>query len=133
MYPQGACILIVDDNNLLAVRRKNPPYHYCLPGGKVEPGENIVDAAIRELYEETGRSVKSEDLFPLYSGYCGSSTEPTYWVTSFYAKVHKIKGVSSEPELQAQYININSFIENNAFRTYNLEVFVRAVALGFMS
>ena len=29
---------------------------YEIPGGHREPGENILDAAKRELYEETGRT-----------------------------------------------------------------------------
>lgn len=27
---------------------------WCMPGGKVDPGEQIVDGATRELFEETG-------------------------------------------------------------------------------
>ncbi|MER5381753.1 NUDIX domain-containing protein [Streptomyces sp. NPDC002688] len=33
-----------------------------LPVGKSEPGEPITDTAVRELYEETGLSVKPESL-----------------------------------------------------------------------
>lgn len=32
---------------------------YTLPGGHVEPGESIVEAAVRELYEESG--LKAQD------------------------------------------------------------------------
>nr|WP_202426357.1 NUDIX domain-containing protein [Streptomyces sp. HUCO-GS316] len=33
-----------------------------LPGGKSEPGEPIAETAVRELYEETGLTVKPESL-----------------------------------------------------------------------
>lgn len=133
IYPQGVCIVISNGDDLLAVKRKKPPFNYCLPGGKVDPGEGIVEAAIRELYEETGLGVLAEDLFPLYSGYCGATDEPTFWVTTFFAKAHTVKSAPPEPELQAQYVKVDDFIATNAFRTYNLEVFLRARALEFMS
>lgn len=34
-------------------------------GGKIEPGETLVEAAIRELEEETGVRVQAEDLQPM--------------------------------------------------------------------
>lgn len=43
-------------DKILLIERKNPPYKGCfaLPGGFVEMNETLKDAAIRELFEETG-------------------------------------------------------------------------------
>ena len=55
---QGYNLILVIDavgENMLMCRRRKDPYKGLsnLVGGKIEPGENGIDAAYRELYEET--------------------------------------------------------------------------------
>lgn len=47
---------VVRDGRVLLVRRANPPDRgrWGLPGGRIEPGESLAAAALRELREETG-------------------------------------------------------------------------------
>lgn len=47
---------VVRDHHVLLVRRANPPDagRWGFPGGKIDQGETIEGAAIRELLEETG-------------------------------------------------------------------------------
>ena len=46
----------VDDDRLLLVRRGNAPGagSWSVPGGRVEPGETVGEAVVREVREETG-------------------------------------------------------------------------------
>lgn len=52
------------DQNVLLMRRTKWPFEgqWIAPGGKIEPGEAPWQAAIRELYEETGLSAEGCDL-----------------------------------------------------------------------
>lgn len=49
-------ILVFKDNEILLVKRKNPPNQgrWTIPGGKQKYGETLIEAARREILEETG-------------------------------------------------------------------------------
>lgn len=49
-------VVCLKGNAVLLIRRGKPPRmgEWSLPGGRIEPGERAVDAALRELGEETG-------------------------------------------------------------------------------
>jgi 8-oxo-dGTP diphosphatase len=48
--------VVVDDERLLLIRRGHAPAsgEWSVPGGRVEPGETLAEAVVRELREETG-------------------------------------------------------------------------------
>jgi 8-oxo-dGTP diphosphatase len=51
---KAASAAVFRDGRVLIARRAKPPQLWSLPGGRVEPGEEIADAARREVREETG-------------------------------------------------------------------------------
>jgi ADP-ribose pyrophosphatase YjhB (NUDIX family) len=55
------------NTQFILVRRKNPPYGWAIPGGFVDYGEKVEDAAAREAKEETGLSITIRSLLGVYS------------------------------------------------------------------
>ena len=56
--------VVVDDERLLMVRRGHGPAagEWAVPGGRVESGETLAEAVVREVAEETGIEVVCEQM-----------------------------------------------------------------------
>ncbi|MFQ5770543.1 MAG: NUDIX domain-containing protein [bacterium] len=52
---------------IILIKRKNPPYGWAIPGGFVDYGESVEEAAVREAKEETAVNVKIKRLLGVYS------------------------------------------------------------------
>jgi ADP-ribose pyrophosphatase YjhB (NUDIX family) len=63
------CSVLMIDHRILLVKRASPPQKgtWVLPGGYVDRGEELKQAAIREMHEECGLRVKIMNLVGLYS------------------------------------------------------------------
>jgi len=90
-YPIPIVRLIVLDerNRVLILKRKNTthsPGEWCLPGGKVDYGRTVEEAAMDELFEETSLACTSltflfyQDSLPLQPG--GMHCINLYFATS---------------------------------------------------
>ncbi|MEO0005318.1 MAG: NUDIX hydrolase [candidate division WOR-3 bacterium] len=60
------CIVLVD-NKVVLIRRKNKPKGWALPGGFVNYGESVEQAVRREIKEETGLTLVDLRQFRVYS------------------------------------------------------------------
>ncbi|MBI5554779.1 MAG: NUDIX domain-containing protein [Elusimicrobia bacterium] len=59
---------IIDINEeIVLIKRTNPPYGWAIPGGFVDYGESLEDAAKREALEETSLKVEEVKQFHTYS------------------------------------------------------------------
>lgn len=64
----GIGAIIIDDGRVLLVKRAHPPIQgqWSIPGGVLEVGELVRDAAVREAREETGLIVETGELLGVY-------------------------------------------------------------------
>ncbi|MBL29397.1 MAG: NUDIX hydrolase [Rhodospirillaceae bacterium] len=58
---RGANVAIWWGDKVLMVRTSYRP-QLCFPGGLIEPNEEPIDAAVRELREETGIEIRADEL-----------------------------------------------------------------------
>lgn len=65
--PTVDVVIYCPDKGVVLVERKNPPLGWALPGGFVDEGETVEQAAIREAAEETGLEVTLTSLLGVYS------------------------------------------------------------------
>ena len=60
-------VIVESDEGIVLVRRRHPPLGWALPGGFVDRGESVAQAARREAKEETGLDVELTELLGVYS------------------------------------------------------------------
>ncbi len=65
--PTVDIIIEVAPEGIILIKRKNPPYGWAIPGGFVDYGESLEEAALREAKEETQLDVALERQFHTYS------------------------------------------------------------------
>lgn len=64
----GASALILDDSGeRVLLTRRSDNGRWCLPGGRMDPGESVAETCVREVREETGLEVEVVRLIGLYS------------------------------------------------------------------
>jgi ADP-ribose pyrophosphatase YjhB (NUDIX family) len=99
-------ISTVEKSGIVLIERRNPPYGWAIPGGFVDYGESLEQAAIREALEETSLNVKLQHQFHTYSDPERDPRQHT--ITTVY-----IATASGTPKAADDAINLDIFQENN--------------------
>ena len=98
---------VIHDGRLLLIRRADDR-KWALPGGLVDVGETLAEAAVRELREETGVEARATRLLGIWDSRLSGAQEKTpLFMTVFEAVAH-----DPRPEPTAEAIEVDFFAEH---------------------
>jgi len=123
--------IIWQDGRYLAVQRPEGKHHAGLwefPGGKVEPGESLEAAMIRELGEELGISAESLEYWREKD-----HTYPRGSVRLYFFHIHAFKGVPHPLEGQGLCWVTPAEALGYAFLEADLDIVADLVSLSALS
>ncbi len=72
----GVTAVVVNQREEALLQLRRDSQTWAPPSGSVEPGETVADAAIREVYEETGVTVQLQRVVAVLSGAEYQTTYP---------------------------------------------------------
>lgn len=119
----------------LLVRRANPPDQglWGFPGGKIEPGEGLLAAALRELEEETGvkaRAVKAFAALDSIDPRPKSEGGHHYVLVGVLCRWQSGEAVAADDALEARWFDLPALLANRAEASADVDTLAReALAL----
>jgi len=102
-------VVCVRGGVVLLIRRGRPPRRgeWSLPGGRIESGERTVDAALRELREETGVEAEIVGLVDVVDGVFPEANRH-YVLIDFAARWIAGEPVAGDDALDARFFHIEA-------------------------
>jgi len=106
-------IIIEVPKGIVLIKRKNPPYGWALPGGFVDYGETLEEAAVREAKEETSLRVT---LVSVLGAYSDPRRDPRHHTISYvFVARSKGKAKASDDAIGIGIFDRNSLPKDLAF------------------
>lgn len=112
----AVAVIIIQDNEVLLVLRKGSyAGMWCIPCGFVEWSEDVRDAAIREVKEETGLDVEVNEVFAVYSNF----HNPDLHTVGIWFLGNIVGGslIAGDDAITVKFFPLNDLPENLAFAT----------------
>ncbi|MEJ6790700.1 NUDIX hydrolase [Brevundimonas sp. BR2-1] len=101
-------VVCLRGDEVLLIRRGTPPRQgeWSLPGGRIEPGERAVDAALRELREETGVEAEITGLIDVVDGIFPDS-DRHYVLIDYAARWMSGEPVAGDDAVEARFVALD--------------------------
>ncbi|TDL30884.1 NUDIX hydrolase [Jeotgalibacillus sp. S-D1] len=120
MYPpkhivSAAAIIVNDKNEIVLI--KGPRRGWEMPGGQVEEGESIRDAAIRETKEECGLDIEITRFCGIYQNVNGSICN-----TLFLGKAVGGELTTSPESLEVGFFPINDALQMVTWKNFRRRI-----------
>lgn len=98
---------------IVLIKRKNPPYGWAIPGGFVDYGETLEQAAVREALEETSLHVELLRQFHTYSDPARDPRQHT--ISTVFTAIAEGKPVGMDDAAEARIFTRDDLPEEIAF------------------
>jgi len=101
-------VVCLRGDEVLLIRRGRPPRQgdWSLPGGRIEPGERAIDAALRELREETGVEAEITGLIDVVDGLFPEAGRH-YVLIDYAARWVSGEPVAGDDALEARFVALD--------------------------
>lgn len=101
-------VVCLRGGEVLLIRRGTPPRQgeWSLPGGRIEPGERTVDAALRELREETGVEAEITGLLDVVDGIFPEAGRH-YVLIDYAARWRSGEPVAGDDAVEARFVTLD--------------------------
>lgn len=109
-------VVVIRDNTILMTERKYPPFQgfWALPGGHLEFGEQLEEAAIREIKEETGIDIKITE-FLKFDNIVSNELKKSFHAVIFHFQGEYLGGnvIRGSDAKNADWINLKDLPDYN--------------------
>ena len=101
-------VVCLRGDEVLLIRRGTPPRmgEWSLPGGRIEGGERAIDAALRELREETGVEAQITGLIDVVDGLFPEAGRH-YVLIDYAARWLSGEPVAGDDALEARFVPVD--------------------------
>jgi ADP-ribose pyrophosphatase YjhB (NUDIX family) len=104
--PTVDIIIALEDKGIILIKRAKEPFGWAIPGGFVDYGESLEDAARREAREETSLTV---ELIGQFAAYSAPDRDPRHHTIS----VVFLARAQGKPEARDDALEVGVFTKEN--------------------